>query len=104
MRPLQQAWLSSSKIARKAGHWQTAYSSVLQAQQAGSSLSFLQSCKLVKAIGEPLRALQELDHALQRLNIDWGSSQQNDDPIDVDTRGQLSIKWKVSLLYHRNLR
>ena len=92
---LQQAWLSSSKIARKAGHWQTAYSAVLQAQQAGSSVSFFQSCKLVKAVGEPLRALQELDHALQRLTIPRNQSQSKNSLTAEETEEQSVTKWKV---------
>jgi len=58
-------WLDSSKIARKAGHWQTAYSAMLQAQRRAAPYWFLESAKLTKATGEPLRALQELEHALR---------------------------------------
>lgn len=57
-------WLDSSKIARKAGHWQTAYSAMLQAQRRAAPYWFLESAKLTKATGEPLRALLELEHAL----------------------------------------
>jgi hypothetical protein len=57
-------WLDSSKIARKAGHWQTAYSAMLQAQRRAAPYWFLESAKLTKAMGEPLRALSELEHAL----------------------------------------
>lgn len=66
-RDIGQSWLSSAKIARKAGQWQTAYSAVLQARECNAPLSFIQSAKLVKATGEPLRALSELDVALQSL-------------------------------------
>ena len=59
------AWLDSAKIARKAGHWQTAYSAILQAQECRSPLTYFQSAKLVKASGEPLRALYELENALK---------------------------------------
>lgn len=59
------AWLESAKIARKARHWQTAYSAVLQAQECQAPYTFFQSAKLVKASGEPLRALYDLDNALQ---------------------------------------
>ena len=52
------------KIARKAGHWQTAYSAVLQAQECHAPFTSIQSAKLVKASGEPLRALYELDNAI----------------------------------------
>lgn len=40
---------------------------MLQAQESHTPLSFFQSAKLVKAIGEPLRALQELDNALRGM-------------------------------------
>ncbi|TDL29365.1 hypothetical protein BD410DRAFT_710460 [Rickenella mellea] len=63
-RAIGQAWLVSSKIARKAGHWQTAYNAVLQAQEGETPHAFFQSAKLVKAAGEPLRALRELNNAL----------------------------------------
>ena len=63
------AWLSTAKIARKAGHAQTAYSAMLQAQRTDTPYSFIQSAKLVKASGEPLRALQELNKALEKTNI-----------------------------------
>jgi hypothetical protein len=61
------AWLTSSKIATKASHHQTAYSSILQAQQNGMTFSFVQGCKLTKTLGEPLRALQELTHSIQNV-------------------------------------
>ncbi|KAF8709080.1 UVSB PI-3 kinase, MEI-41 and ESR-1, partial [Rhizoctonia solani] len=60
-----QAWLTSSKIALKASHFQTAYSSILQAQRNEMAFSFIQGCKLTKALGEPLRALQEITHAVE---------------------------------------
>lgn len=65
--PVGQAWLTSSKIAIKASHFQTAYNSILQAQQNGTPFSFIQGCKLTKALGEPLRALQEISHSIQNV-------------------------------------
>jgi serine/threonine-protein kinase ATR len=59
-------WLASAKIARKAGHWQTAYSAMLQAQQRSPPFWFVESAKLVKSSGEPLRALHELENAIRR--------------------------------------
>lgn len=61
-------WLDSSKIARKAGHWQTAYSAMLQAQRRAAPYWFLESAKLTKATGEPLRALSEMEHALHSFS------------------------------------
>lgn len=63
------SWLASAKIARKAGQWQTAYSAVLQAQQNNAKFSFMESSKLVKAVGEPLRALQELENSMRLLGL-----------------------------------
>lgn len=63
------SWLASAKIARKAGQWQTAYSAVLQAQQNNARFSFMESSKLVKAVGEPLRALQELENSMRLLGL-----------------------------------
>ena len=59
------SWLASAKIARKAGQWQTAYSAMLQIQQSNPRFSFMESAKLVKATGEPLRALQELENSMR---------------------------------------
>lgn len=63
------SWLNSAKIARKAGQWQTAYSATLQAQQSRAPFSFMESAKLVKATGEPLRALQDLENSMKLLGF-----------------------------------
>jgi serine/threonine-protein kinase ATR len=63
------SWLASAKIARKAGQWQTAYSAMLQAEQSDSRFSFMESAKLVKATGEPLRALQELEKSMRLFGL-----------------------------------
>ncbi|KAH7105864.1 hypothetical protein BKA62DRAFT_809018 [Auriculariales sp. MPI-PUGE-AT-0066] len=67
MQTIGQTWLLTAKIARKAGHHQTAYSAILQAQQHQTSFAFVQNCKLVKENGETLRALEELTAELNRL-------------------------------------
>lgn len=77
-------WLDSSKIARKAGHWQTAYSAMLQAQRRAAPYWFLESVKLTKATGEPLRALQELEHALR-------SSSQTDDQENRQSKAKVIL-------------
>lgn len=64
-----QSWLASAKIARKAGQWQTAYSAMLQAQHSNAPFSFMESAKLVRARGEPLRALQELENSMHILGL-----------------------------------
>jgi serine/threonine-protein kinase ATR len=66
---IARAWLASAKIARKAGQWQTAYCSMLQAQEIDRRYSFMESAKIIKAIGEPLRALQELENSMQLLGL-----------------------------------
>jgi hypothetical protein len=72
-----QAWLLSSKNARKAGHLQTAYSAVLQARQIQAPFAFVQGAKLLASTGEGLRALQELQHPLDPLLIDPPQDQQS---------------------------
>ncbi|KAF9226785.1 hypothetical protein BS17DRAFT_800749 [Gyrodon lividus] len=64
-----QSWLASAKIARKAKQWQTAYSATLQAQQSNARFYFMESAKLVKATGEPLRALQELENSMRLSGV-----------------------------------
>lgn len=65
MGEIGRSWLLSAKIARKAGHWQTAYSAMLHAQESQAPLSFVQTAKLIKANSEPLRALKELDNSMR---------------------------------------
>ena len=83
-----QSWLISAKIARKAGHWQTAYSAMLQAEQAKVPFSFLESAKLTKAIGEPLKALQDLENSIQL-------SEAPQDVIDLTHDPDKKMKAKV---------
>ncbi|GAA5921352.1 hypothetical protein JCM1841_002451 [Sporobolomyces salmonicolor] len=60
-------WLETSKIARKAGHAQTAYSAILQARDCAADYAFLQSAKLLKAGGQTYKAIQELDNRLKPI-------------------------------------
>ncbi|KAI0268140.1 hypothetical protein BC834DRAFT_678146 [Gloeopeniophorella convolvens] len=69
---ISRSWLISAKIARKAGHWQTAYSAMLHAEQSRSTFSVMQKVRLTRATGEPLRALQELEHHLQMTRLQDG--------------------------------
>ncbi|KAI9068446.1 hypothetical protein FKP32DRAFT_1561636 [Trametes sanguinea] len=81
-------WLSSAKIARKAGHLQTAYSAILQAERCKTPYSFMQSAKLIRARGDPLRALQELEKAMRLCGFlpKEGSSREADViDLTVDT-------------------
>ncbi|WFD29686.1 non-specific serine/threonine protein kinase [Malassezia sp. CBS 17886] len=61
-----QCWILSAKTARKAGHFQTAYSAVLQARQCGAPFAFVQKAKLLAHNDQVQAALQELTHALPR--------------------------------------
>ena len=70
-------WLNSAKIARKAGHSQTAYSAILQAQRSKAPFYFVESTKLVRARGEPLRALQELENAMTSSGLLTSQPQEN---------------------------
>ncbi|SCV68802.1 BQ2448_923 [Microbotryum intermedium] len=58
-------WLETSKIARKAGHTQTAYSAILQARELQAPYTFLQSAKLLMASDQSYRAIQEIDNGLR---------------------------------------
>ncbi|TFK72010.1 hypothetical protein BDN72DRAFT_869695 [Pluteus cervinus] len=77
LKEVARCWLTSAKIARKANQQQTAYSAVLQARQNGSRSTFIQSAKLLKATGEPLRALQELENSMRFLGL------LNDNHVDL---------------------
>ncbi|GAA5955223.1 hypothetical protein JCM3765_003250 [Sporobolomyces pararoseus] len=58
-------WLETSKIARKAGHSQSAYSAILQARDCDAEYAFYQSAKLLKTAGQTYKAIQELDNPLK---------------------------------------
>ncbi|KAG6850185.1 hypothetical protein H0H93_016613, partial [Arthromyces matolae] len=89
-----QSWLTSAKIARKAGHWQTAYTAMLQATQNKTRFSFFESAKLTKALGEPLRALTELENSMKSL----GMLDEPNDVVDLtgDDDARKDMKAKAS--------
>jgi serine/threonine-protein kinase ATR len=91
------SWVASAKIARKAGQWQTAYSSMLQAQQSEAPFSFVESAKLLKATGEPLRALQELENSMKLHGL-----LEDHDVLDltVDEEAKM-MRAKASYVPHR---
>ncbi|KIK96405.1 hypothetical protein PAXRUDRAFT_310274 [Paxillus rubicundulus Ve08.2h10] len=82
-----QSWLASAKIARKAKQWQTAYSATLQAQQSNARFYFMESAKLVKETGEPLRALQELENSMRLSGI-------TEDPDTIDLTAEDDKEFK----------
>nr|WPS94695.1 serine/threonine-protein kinase [Naematelia aurantialba] len=49
-------WITSSKIARKAGYSQTAYSAILQAHEAEAPFAYVQQAKLLHDQGDILKA------------------------------------------------
>jgi serine/threonine-protein kinase ATR len=58
------AWLQTSKIARKAGYEQTAYSAILQAKEADAPFAFIQQAKLLKLHGGAFKALTDLQNSV----------------------------------------
>ncbi|KAI0053695.1 hypothetical protein FA95DRAFT_478808 [Auriscalpium vulgare] len=89
------SWSASAKIARKAGHWQTAYTAMLQAQEHRTPFSFVQSSKLLKATGEPLRALQELENAMRVAKAQGGHGDVIDLTEEDDESKQMKAKAEV---------
>ncbi|KAG8852841.1 serine/threonine-protein kinase M1 [Serendipita sp. 411] len=84
-------WLNSSKIARKAGHFQAAYSALLQGRQRDAPFHFVQGCKLLQSDGESIRALQELNNSLETISEDA-------DVIELTTEDDARLKAKAWLL------
>ncbi|KAJ9093722.1 hypothetical protein QFC21_006318 [Naganishia friedmannii] len=78
------AWLTTSKIARKAGHVQTAYSAILQAGALHAPFTFVQQAKLMRANGQPLKALSELENVLPTLRLDIGVAGSSAHPIPLE--------------------
>lgn len=60
-------WVETSKVARKAGHLQTAYSAVLQATRLEAPMALLQRAKLLKLEDQPYKAIAELTYAKSLL-------------------------------------
>ncbi|KAI0032945.1 hypothetical protein K488DRAFT_78188 [Vararia minispora EC-137] len=75
-REIGRSWLTSAKIARKAGHVSTAYSALLQARHHQTPYAFIQAAKLTRASGEHERALRDLEHSLSLV-------EQSEDVIDL---------------------
>ena len=66
-RQIGELWVETSKIARKAGHSQTAYSAILQANNLDTPFVFLQSAKLLECSDQTHKAIQEIDNALRNI-------------------------------------
>lgn len=63
-RQIGSTWISSAKIARKAGYIQTAYSAILQAKEAEAPFAFVQQAKLNHSNVGVFKALSELTNQL----------------------------------------
>ncbi|KAJ3516810.1 hypothetical protein NLJ89_g892 [Agrocybe chaxingu] len=93
-REIGKAWLASSKIARKAKQWQTAYSATLQAQQAKMPWSFIESAKLLKET-DHLRALNDLESSTKMLGL-------FDNVVDLTTDAEWErMKAKIQVIRAR---
>ncbi|KAL9937728.1 hypothetical protein V8E36_003273 [Tilletia maclaganii] len=77
-------WTTTSKIARKAGHVQTAYSAVLQAIREKAPFAFVQNAKLLASNGEIQHALREVETTLQ-------SEPFRRSGLDADTAGGTAL-------------
>lgn len=95
-REIGKAWLSSAKIARKAKQWQTAYSATLQAKRSKAPYSFIESAKLLKASGEPLHALLELENSVKLLKLF------DDQVLDLTVDAE-SERMKAKVIFFRHM-
>ena len=66
-REIGKAWILSSKMARKAGYEQTAYSAALQAREVDAPFAFIQQAKLTKLHGGVWKAHEELSKSISPL-------------------------------------
>nr|ODO02228.1 serine/threonine-protein kinase ATR [Cryptococcus depauperatus CBS 7855] len=69
------AWILSSKIARKAGYEQTAYSATLQSKEADAPFAFVQQAKLRRAQGSVFKALTDLENTLSPMRKEYPGTQ-----------------------------
>jgi serine/threonine-protein kinase ATR len=88
------AWITSSKVARKAGYEQTAYSATLQAQQVGAPFTFLQQAKLSKMHGGAYKALTELENSVKPL-VNKQLKAERNDPRMVSARDPTLAKVRI---------
>ncbi|KAH8919600.1 hypothetical protein BT69DRAFT_1266476 [Atractiella rhizophila] len=61
-------WISSAKIARKAGHTQTAYTAILQAERGKAPFVFFEKAKFMRQNNELSQAIQIMNVALDDSN------------------------------------
>jgi serine/threonine-protein kinase ATR len=83
-------------VARKAKHQQTAYSGLLQAKQVDAQFSFIENAKFVQSLGQPLRAVQELEKSMKLLGM-LDDSQDSVERTEVDEGKDLTAKVRISI-------
>lgn len=95
-----QSWIASSKIARRAGHTQTAYSAALQATQWEAPFAFVQQAKLMALGDQPQAAIQELSNALSNFVVQDGHIKKVNEAVIVDLDSSQSIDESSTVLSH----
>lgn len=87
-----EAWISTAKIARRAGHIQTAYSATLQATQQKAPFAFVQRVKLLAQEEQTHAAIQDLNNSLSTLKNTFKDSRPSKGPLielqQTDNTGQ----------------
>lgn len=80
-----QSWISSSKIARRTGHIQSAYSAAMQASQWKAPFAFVQKAKLLALADNSQGALQELNNVIHTIQFS-----NKDDVTETNNREALA--------------
>ncbi|SPO22580.1 related to serine-protein kinase atr [Ustilago trichophora] len=73
-----EAWIATAKIARRAGHMQTAYSATLQATQNQATFAFVQRVKLLAKEEQTHAAIRDLVNSLNTLTSTFKPGQIGD--------------------------
>jgi len=72
---------------------------MLQAQESDAQFSFIESAKLLKATGEPLRALQQLENSMRYYGLLEDSSDANMLDLTLDNDEATRLKAKVRFVF-----
>lgn len=88
-----QAWIQSSRIARKAGYEQTAYTAALQARECDAPFAFVQQVKLLKGHDGVFKALTSLENSVKLvLSLEASKNEKDEDPTETFTRDRQLAK------------
>jgi serine/threonine-protein kinase ATR len=81
-------------MARKAGHWPTAYNAILQSRQTNSLISHIESAKLTRALpsGEAHTALHEITIYMKQHGLIKG------DEINMDAGDDRTKKYRAKVI------